>query len=138
MKRLILLAGILFLISVQSIAANTYRIDDQEIEEMFNQYSENSTDFNLSIGMNSNYVAEEVTTEKAPWIAFSLSLVFYCTGISGLHRIYMGTSPGVFIAYIITGGGCGIVQLADTIILGIAAMEDDISPFVDNRKFFMW
>lgn len=117
----------------------SYRIDDERLNEMFNSASEtevvNFTDFQHLHFANGTV---SVIHEKDAWVAFALSMVFYVTGISGLQRLYLGTDAGVFIAYLLTGGGCGIIQFVDTVVLFLGAMEDDISKYVDNRKLFMW
>lgn len=64
-------------------------------------------------------------------LAFPLPL-----GILGAHRIYMGCKPYVPVIYIATLGGCfGILPLID---FAIMAGSNDLSPFENNNKVFMW
>jgi TM2 domain-containing membrane protein YozV len=63
-------------------------------------------------------------------------LLSFFLGDLGIHRFYMGTATLTGVGYILTLGGCGIVNLIDFITLIIHM--SDISPYVDNTKFFMW
>ncbi len=42
-----------------------------------------------------------------------------CTflGYLGIHRLYLNSGPGVFIFYLLTGGGCGILTTIDWWVL---------------------
>lgn len=74
--------------------------------------------------------------DKNPAVAFILS---WLIGYFGVHRIYLGTSAGVIIGYILTGGGCAILWTIDTIVLLIELIEEkNFSKYVDNKKFFMF
>ena len=42
------------------------------------------------------------------------------------------------VGYILTCGGCGIVATVDWIVLLIGLINNDISKYVNNPKFFMW
>ncbi len=50
----------------------------------------------------------------------------------------MGTATLTGVGYILTLGGCGIVQLVDWVVLLIGAANNDIGKYEDNTKFFMW
>ena len=57
-------------------------------------------------------------------------------GIVGLHRIYLGTSPYVPVAYIGTAGGVfGILPLIDFFKI---LLDKNIEPYQNNGKVFMW
>jgi TM2 domain-containing membrane protein YozV len=74
------------------------------------------------------------SNQKDPVVAILLD--FFLGGL-GVHRFYLGTKPLTGIGYILTCGGIfGIVPLIDFIVLIID--HDDISPYIDNPKFFMW
>jgi TM2 domain-containing membrane protein YozV len=79
----------------------------------------------------------KISADKSEAVAFILSWV---VGFLGVHRIYMGTSGGVIVGYILTCGGLGIVALIDWIVLLIALVDDDknIEKYIDSKKFFMW
>jgi len=76
-----------------------------------------------------------VQADKDPLVAFLLA---WFLGPLGIHRVYLGTSTGTVIGYILTAGGCGIVALVDWIMLLVGVMNDDISDYIDNPRFFMW
>jgi TM2 domain-containing membrane protein YozV len=57
-------------------------------------------------------------------------------GIVGLHRIYLGTSPYVPVAYIASLGGVfGILPFIDFCVL---LMDKDQERYINNPKVFMW
>jgi TM2 domain-containing membrane protein YozV len=59
-------------------------------------------------------------------------------GMLGMHRIYLGCEPYVPIVYVVSaGGGCGIIPLIDFIYI-IAADEQQLREFKENRGVFMW
>ena len=68
----------------------------------------------------------------------ALILNFFLGGF-GVHRHYMGTAPGMWALYTFTFGGIfGIVDLIDFIMLIIGTVDNNIAPYINNRKFFMW
>ena len=72
--------------------------------------------------------------EKDPLVALLLDIF---VGGLGIHRLYLGTETLTWVGYILTCGGIfGIVPLVDLIVL--AVNYDDISPYIDNPRFFMW
>jgi hypothetical protein len=63
-------------------------------------------------------------------------LAFPVTGITGIHRVYLGTRAYIPVVYVGTLGGCvGILPLVDFVVLLI---DKDISPYENNGKVFMW
>ena len=57
-------------------------------------------------------------------------------GIVGLHRIYLGTSPYVPVAYVATlGGVLGILPFIDFCVL---ILDKEIDRYQNNKKVFMW
>jgi TM2 domain-containing membrane protein YozV len=57
-------------------------------------------------------------------------------GIVGLHRIYLGCSPYVPVAYIASLGGVfGILPFIDFCVL---LLDKDIDRYMNNKKIFMW
>ena len=79
-----------------------------------------------------NQVNDSTVIKKDKATAVFLAVT---VGILGVHRFYLGTSTTTMIAYVLTFGGFGVITIIDIIQLIIA---DDISPFIDNPKFFMW
>lgn len=133
MKKILLLlvfaAGLIF--NQQAQAAN-YRINDNAVDQLFNNATE-SMMFDLGATANSNN-ATLVADEKDAIVAIALDFFF---GYLGIHRFYMGTEVMSGLLYPITCGGIfGIVPLVDLIVLIIN--YDDISAYVNNPNFFMW
>ena len=143
MKKTLFLA-VICLSSLCTFAAGNspYVIDDQKVEQMFT----NSVDGSLSILSDKNSMmtaagqldfsgAAKYRSGDKSFVA-AILLDFFLGGL-GIHRLYMGTATMTWIGYILTCGGIfGIVPFVDFIVLIIH--NDDISPFVDNTKFFMW
>jgi TM2 domain-containing membrane protein YozV len=117
----------------QSQAAN-YKLNDAKVDALFETAP--SAEMNVfnsaAVGME-NIITEEVEG-KDPLVAILLD--FFLGGL-GVHRFYLGTKTLTGLGYIFTCGGIfGVVPLVDLIMLAIN--YEDISPFVDNPKFFMW
>ncbi len=147
MKKLIaLIFSIAVLLGGESYATTSaeYFVDDQAIEQTLNtgeqldiaikNQAESALDNLMDI--SNQGTAKIMAGEKTPTVSFILSWVL---GWFGAHRIYLGTSAGVIVGYILTGGGCGILWTIDTILLLIELIEEkNFSKYVDNKKFFMF
>ncbi|MBN1822325.1 MAG: TM2 domain-containing protein [Prolixibacteraceae bacterium] len=137
MKRLLqLLIIALLTISFSSVNAGNYKIDDNALDQMF--AGANTISFAEMGAADLPGVADLTSSatsyNKDPLIAILLD---FFMGPLGIHRFYLGTEPLTGIAYILTCGGIfGLVPLVDLIVL--AVNYDDISPYVDNPRFFMW
>ena len=71
--------------------------------------------------------------EKPKLTAITLAILL---GPFGVHRLYLGTSPHVPIAYTLTlGGGVGILPLTDIIAIIISK---DLEKYRNNNKVVMW
>jgi TM2 domain-containing membrane protein YozV len=143
MKKILFLA-VVCLGSLCSFAAssNQYVIDDQKVEQLFT----NSVDASLSALSDNNLMSATASasfnSQAAQYRAGDKNFVaailldFFLGGL-GIHRLYLGTATMTWIGYILTCGGIfGIVPFVDFIVLIIN--NQDISPYVDNTKFFMW
>jgi len=139
MKRMITL---LFMLSFAAISAHAnasqYRLNENTVDKMFE--AAELVDFLTPNAMAplaglAGNAGTYITSDKSPAVAFILA---WAIGYLGIHRAYMGTSTGTIVAYILTGGGCGVVWLVDWVVLLIGMIDDDISKYVDNPKFFMW
>ena len=134
MKRLISFSLILIVVMVYSarLAAATYTIDDQKVDQMLVSAPEKVNPAFAELLPTAGM--EVAAAEKSAPVA--LVLDFFLGGL-GVHRFYLGTKTMTGIGYILTCGGIfGIVPLVDFIVLIINM--DNISKFVDNPKFFMW
>jgi len=143
MKKILFLA-LICISSLCTFAASSseYVVDDRKVEQLFT----NSVDVSLSalsdnnlLNANSNLTlngsAAQFRASDKSFVA-AILLNFFLGGL-GIHRLYLGTATLTWIGYILTCGGIfGIVPLVDFIVLIIH--NEDISPYVDNTKFFMW
>lgn len=122
------------------VSANAYVIDDQQVEQLLAKSEDVSLAAISSTLLQSQQMTASLTgttrvkadKEFVPALLLNLFL-----GGLGIHRLYLGTKPLTWIGYILTCGGIfGVVPLVDLVVLIINSK--DISPYVDNTKFFMW
>jgi TM2 domain-containing membrane protein YozV len=138
MKKLLTLFIFVFIGSLATQAGTSYHLDNAAIDDMFARAE--VVEFNhmepmaplADMGYENQTYFE---SNKDPLVAFLLS---WFLGYLGIHRAYLGTSTGTLIGYILTLGGCGIVATIDWIMLLIGLVNNDISQYIDNPKFFMW
>lgn len=116
--------------------ANDYAINEVAVDQMFNQADEIST-VDFAELMTANAPNAQLGA-KNPWVAVALNTVAYFTGICGIHRLYLGSSITVFLVYFCTGGGCGVIQAVDWVLLLMGALDNDVSKYEDNTKVIMW
>ena len=115
--------------------AESYTINDSQIDNLFASATETSMNIISNVTDSAPALPGSASVqEKDPLVAILLD--FFLGGL-GIHRFYLGTKTMTGIGYILTCGGIfGVVPLIDLIVL--AVNWDDISPYVDNPKFFMW
>ncbi|MVM39756.1 NINE protein [Spirosoma sp. HMF3257] len=123
------------------ISTDSYVINDSQVEQLMAQ----SEDVSLSIANTNLFQSEHMasgltgtTQVKAGGKDFvaALLLNFFLGGF-GIHRLYLGTETLTWVGYILTCGGIfGVVPLVDFIVLIVN--HDNLSPYIDNPKFFMW
>jgi TM2 domain-containing membrane protein YozV len=124
--------------SVKSVIASEYTIDEGAIDQLFETATETSM-----ISINANELNAVPSNVPLPIVApkdkdavAAILLDFFLGGF-GIHRFYLGTETMTGIGYILTCGGIfGIVPFVDLIVLIVD--HDDISPYINNPKFFMW
>ncbi|HVU55686.1 MAG TPA: TM2 domain-containing protein [Puia sp.] len=141
MKKILLLALICFsTVCTFAATGNQYVVNDQQVEQLFS----NSVDASLTAlsdqtmmnatGGLAAHGAQFRSSDKT--FVAAILLDFFLGGL-GIHRLYLGTATLTWVGYILTFCGIfGIVPLVDFIVLIVH--NDDISPYVDNTKFFMW
>jgi len=136
MKKLtILLSLMVFAISMSFAGVSKYYIDDNAVESLFSTSTELSIpELSIPGDFGTNDVLLQ-SGDKNAWVA---TILCYFFGYLGVHRLYLGSSTGVFIGYLCTGGLFGILYTVDTIMLLIGAIQDDISKYIENTKFVMW
>lgn len=140
MKKIAVLAfAVLALVgfNATNVKANEYVINDLAVENLFASVNETQVSLDLNALSNNLIPQDKQMTmgSRNPWVAFALAFV---VGYFGVHRFYLGTKVLTGVGYILTLGGCGIVQFVDIVLLLIGAIDNDISKFEDNPKFFMW
>ena len=133
MKKLLFSIIAVLAIAISANAAN-YKIDNNAIDNII----ENATEvviLDVAAPAAANLPAFEQKEVKP---VAALVLNFFLGGF-GIHRHYMGTAPGMWALYTFTLGGIfGVVPFIDFIMLIIGVVDNDISKYINNRKFFMW
>jgi len=137
MKKFVLITVLISFTALFAVNANAskYSIDQEKVDVLF----ENAEEAQFSIFTDAAFPgypkhAPAKVDGKDPMVAILLD---FFVGYLGVHRFYLGTKPLTGIGYILTCGGFGgILPLVDLIVL--AMNYEDISPYVDNPKFFMW
>ena len=135
MKKLVLTIIAVLAVSFAAGAAN-YTMDESAIDAMIESCEEIApVSFQAAVPSSPAPAAFSDGTKKA------VTSFILCTflGGFGVHRHYMGTSKGMWAAYTFTFGGIfGIVPFVDWVMLIIGMVDDDISEYIGNTKFFMW
>jgi TM2 domain-containing membrane protein YozV len=141
MKKTLLFALICFC-SVCTFAStgSQYVVDDQKVEQLFSNSVDASmaalsetTVINATGGMTAK--GAQFRASDKTFVA-AILLDFFLGGL-GIHRLYLGTATMTWVGYILSFCGIfGIVPLVDFVVLIVH--NEDISPYVDNTKFFMW
>ncbi len=127
-------------LTTRAADVSAYVIDDQQVEQLMAQ----SDDISMAAVTTDLLQSEQLTAGltgtarvKANKEFVPAILLNFFLGGLGIHRLYLGTETLTWVGYILTCGGIfGIVPLVDFIVLIIH--NDNISPYVDNPKFFMW
>lgn len=78
-----------------------------------------------------------LSNSKDPLVA---TLLGWFTGWVGLHRYYLGTSVWMALPYALTGGGFGVVNLIDSVLLTIDLIQNNSinSQYINNPRILMW
>jgi TM2 domain-containing membrane protein YozV len=138
MKRPILLfvlfVAVLF---ANQATASSYTVNEQRVDQLFDKATETSmVSFNATELNSAASGVSSVAAAGKKDAVVAIVLDFFLGGL-GIHRFYLGTETLTGIGYILTCGGIfGIVPLVDFVVLIIN--NQDISPYVNNPKFFMW
>lgn len=136
MKKIVLFLFVVLAVMVsQQAKASAYHVDEISVDQLFDNAVETSIfDFNApALNTMATNAGSSAVAGKDPIIALALNFFF---GYLGAHRFYLGTELLTGIAYIVTFGGFGIINLIDFIVLIIN--HDNIAPFVNNPALFMW
>jgi hypothetical protein len=135
MKRLTLMIA-LAVGSVFSANANSYKLDEAQLEQNFAQATEVSFDQMFASGIElqgADYVA--MAAESKTRGGF-LVRAFFCGGIA-LHRYYMGTSRGgmwaMYFCIPVVGGVNACVDFWWSVFDGTAYQK-----YANNDKYIVW
>lgn len=129
MKRSLLLV-VALMFAVAGYSNSKYSIDDNQVESVMEQ----ATAIQVNLSAEDFFSATSIQADKNPWVAVVLD--FFLGGF-GIHRVYLGTPPGIIAGYFFTCGGIfGVLPLIDFIVLIIN--NDDISPYVDKKGLIMF
>lgn len=139
MKHLVLVfVLILCVFSARQANASSYAVNELSVDKLFDNAIETSmlsvSSADLTTGVSNFPSTAMAGKEKDAVVAILLD--FFLGGL-GIHRFYLGTETLTGLGYFLTCGGIfGIVPLIDLVVLIID--HNDISPYINNPKFFMW
>lgn len=141
MKKLLITLAFAGCVVAAKANSSPYTVNDQQIESVFQAARSVSltemsqANLAMTTGMASASGAA-VADAGGKNFAAAVLLNFFLGGL-GIHRLYLGTKTMTWVGYILTCGGIfGIVPLVDFVVLIVH--NQDISPYVNNPKFFMW
>jgi len=138
MKKTLLVCMVaFFVICTQSFGNSKYRVDDTQIESIFdNAISVQRANIDLTQLYEDTNARFEIKEGKSPIAAFVIS---WLIGWSAIHRVYLGGTPLLIVGYILTFGGFfGLLWLGDTIVLLISVFNDDLGKYEGSDAFIMW
>lgn len=134
MKKFFLALVAMFAITAVASAAN-YTADDAAIDAAIENAVEVNA-FNLGNTATAPLGAAYVALGNNDVV--SLLLTFFL-GWTGIHRMYMGSTPWMWILYLLTGGGFGVVVLLDFVFELIGFVDGSgLGKYYDNPNILMW
>ena len=134
MKKFFLALVAMFAITAVASAAN-YEANDAAIDAAIENAVELNA-FNLgdttTVPMGATYVAMGNNDIVAILLTWFL-------GWAGIHRMYMGSTNWMWIPYLLTAGGFGIVVTLDLIFEIIGLVDGSgLGKYYDNPNILMW
>lgn len=134
MKKFFLALVAMFAITAVASAAN-YTADDSAIDAAI----ENAIDVNaFNLGNTATAPLGAAYVAMGNNDVVSLLLTFFL-GWTGIHRMYMGSTPWMWILYLLTGGGFGVVVLLDFVFELIGFVDGSgLGKYYDNPNILMW
>ena len=117
---------ILFLLSVFALAGNI---------KAENYFKINYSDAALMDSTQHFFLSSDSVTKKKKWVAAVLAFPLF--GVTGIHRVYLGTQPYVPVVYMATVGGYLILPTIDFFAI-IFADEKTFQSYQNNPSVFMW
>ena len=131
MKKFFLALVAMFAITAVASAAN-YEANDVAIDAAIeNAIEVNAFNFNTET-TGATYVAmgnNDIVSILLTWFL----------GWTGIHRMYMGSTAWMWIPYLLTGGGFGIVWTLDIVFELIGLIDGSgLGKYYDNPNILMW
>lgn len=135
MKRMLtFLAAVL--VTGASFAGNPYKMDDQQLDNMFNQATEVA--FNVEALDAMNVTSDQLQMLEGEQTVLGYLLRAYFCGFVALHRSYMGTGGETlwwkYMCIPVVGGVVGCVDFWWVVFKGEEAMEK----YRDNGAYMVW
>lgn len=142
MKKLIITLSLAFIASLPSFCVaseGSYKLDEQQLDEMFSQSQEITYEqmmatelAALNLSMENNIVAGGGAQTRGGYLVRA----FFCGGIA-LHRSYMGTGGKsmwwFYLCVPIVGGFDACVDF-----WWVVFKSEALDKYKDNSKFFVW
>jgi len=125
-----------FLLIALLFSLSAFGNEDNSINDTLKEEREIAPPFGLvdSLAEGNATVSDSIYIPKKRKLKAVLLSVLL--GHFGVHRIYLGTSANVPVAYSLTlGGGLGLLPLIDTILI---LKSNDLNEFSNNEKVIMW
>lgn len=123
------LSGLLFLASWEAYAESP----DQDLSKYVELDEESLLAPHFLLESDSTQLKSAFKPKRRKLKATLLTILL---GHFGVHRIYLGTSANVPVAYSLTlGGGLGLLPLLDAIAI---IKSKDLEGFTDNDRVIMW
>ena len=130
------LFGLIALISLCFTAKSNAVLETDTLDQKAQWNSEESYEAShfLFLAADSVDRSEDFPKPKKRKLKAALLSVFL--GHFGVHRIYLGTSANVPVAYSLTlGGGLGLLPFIDAIAI---ISSKDLEEFSNNNRVIMW
>lgn len=124
-------------ISLNSVKANSYVLDNSAVDNLF----ASATELNLNTvafdGLNAMNFPQGTATLASDKNAIVAAVLAFFLGGYAVHRYYLGTKGTMFFYYFCTCGGVfGVIPLIDFVM--ILVDNKDISKYCNNENFIMW
>jgi TM2 domain-containing membrane protein YozV len=104
------------------------------VQARYIEYNDHGKAFCI-IDTSKNTVLTDTTVQPHKHKLIAAALAFPL-GVFGLHRIYLGSSKGMPVAYIATfGGAFGVLPFIDFVLILISK---DVNTYANNPHLFMW
>jgi len=137
MKKTLLVCMVtIFVVSTQSFGISKYKVDDGQIESIFDNAITIQKSVDLTQFFNEPNNTFEIKEGKSPIAAFVICFVI---GWTAIHRVYLGGTPLLIVGYLLTlGGFLGLIPFIDLIALLVSVFKNDLGKYEGSDAFLMW